>query len=167
MTQRQLNSEQLNFQKKMTQSWLLRLFLLFKIPLGFLAGMRVTELSQDRAISTVPFKWLNRNPFKSMYFGVQGMAAELSTGCIALMAIRGYSPSIAGIITGFEGKFFKQAKGKIHFTCEQGEAIFSAVDQCITTQEGQTVSVKTTGRTQDGTIVSEFNFIWSFKQRSK
>ncbi|MFY0624734.1 MAG: DUF4442 domain-containing protein [Reichenbachiella sp.] len=161
-----LNAEQSSFQKKMSNNFLLRLFLLFKIPLGFLGGMKVVSLTPEKAVTTIPFKWLNRNPFKSMYFGVQGMAAELSTGTIALMAIKGHTPSVAGIVTGFEGSFHKQAKDRVFFTCEDGTQIFQAIKKCIETQEGQTVKVKTVGKTKDGVVVSDFIFTWSFKQRS-
>ena len=35
---------------------------------------------KQKAIVTVRHKWFNQNPFKSMFWAVQGMAAELSTG---------------------------------------------------------------------------------------
>lgn len=160
-----LNKEQIAFKKKMSKPWLLRLFLLSKIPLGFLSGMKVIHLDQDKAVSTVGYKWLNRNPFKSMYFGVQNMAAELSTGAIALMAVQGQQPSIAGIITGSEARFHKQAKSRVYFTCGDGKILFEAVEACRYSDQGKEVTVHADGRTADGTLVSEFKFTWSFKKR--
>jgi hypothetical protein len=161
-----LTPTQETFRKKMTNPFLLRVFLLFKIPLGFLTGMKVIELNQEKAISTVNFKWLNRNPFKSLYFGVQCMAAELCTGAIALMAIYKVRPSVAGIVTGCEAEFVKQAKSRVYFTCENGKEIFAAVELCKNSDEGQIVKVKSVGKTKDGTTVSVFHFTWSFKRRA-
>ena len=151
----------------MTNPFLFRLYLLFKIPLGFLSGMKIAELNQHRSVSTVRYKWLNRNPFRSLYFGVQSMTAELCTGGMALMAIYKTQPSVAGIITSVEGEFLKQAKGRIHFTCEEGDKIFSAVEKCKASDEGQVVKVKSTGTMKDGTVVAVFYFTWSFKKRSR
>ena len=36
--------------------------------------------------STVKHRWINQNPFNSMYFAVQAMAAELSTGALVMIA---------------------------------------------------------------------------------
>ncbi len=127
--------------------------------------MKLIELSPDHAVSTIPFKWLNINPFKSTYFAVQSMAAELSTAALAMLAIEGKDPSIALIIINTEAEFPKKATDRIKFTCEDGPAFFEAVERCISTDEPTTVKAKTIGRMPDGTIVSTFHFTWSFKQR--
>ena len=100
-----------------------------------------------------------------MYFGVQAMTAEISTGFMAIMASLGHSPSVAVIVTGFEAKFYKQAKDRVYFTCEEGDKLFHAVEECLKTGNGIEATVTTKGHTTDGTIVSEFKFMWSFKQR--
>lgn len=155
------------FRKKMLNVWLFRSFALFKVPMGWLSGMRLTELTTERAVSTQPFKWLNKNPFKSTYFAVQSMAAELSTAAIGLLAIEGNSPSIATIIIDMKAEFPKKATGRVTFTCEDGQKIFEAVERAKTTGEASTVTAKTVGTMADGTVVSRFEFTWSFKQRSK
>ncbi|MEQ8533794.1 MAG: hypothetical protein RIB86_18210 [Imperialibacter sp.] len=95
------------------------------------------------------------------------MAAELSTASIALLAITDRSPSVATIIVDLKAEFPKRATGKTTFTCEDGQRIFDAVELAISSGQPQTVTAKTTGTLQDGTIVSVFHFTWSFKQRSK
>ncbi|WP_109830966.1 DUF4442 domain-containing protein [Reichenbachiella versicolor] len=167
MTMRQLNPKQSAFHRRMINPFIFRSFLLTKIPLGFLCGMKLTHLDTTKSVSTVPFKWLNFNPFKSMYFAVQSMAAEISTGVMAIMASIGYNPSVAVIVTGFKAKFHKQAKDRVFFICEDGEKLFSAVNKAIETKQGIEVTIHTTGRTSDGTIVSEFDFTWSFKERNR
>ena len=64
-------------------------------------------------------------------------------------------------------KYLKKATGNVSFKCEDGEDIFNAVDKAISTKKGVEVEVKTIGTLEDGTVVSEFYFTWSFKQRRK
>ncbi len=161
-----LSPAQQTFQRKMLNPVTFRFFLLFKLPLGFLSGMKVMELTTEKSVSTVNYRWLNRNPFKSLYFGVQCMAAELCTGALSLMALYKVRPSIAGIVTGIEAEFVKQARSRVFFTCENGKEIFEAVEKCKTSDEGQVVRAKSLGKTKDGTTVSVFYFTWSFKRRS-
>jgi hypothetical protein len=162
-----LNTAQKAYIKKVSNPFAFRVWTLMQVPLGFIAGMRLIELSPAKASSSLPFKWLNQNPFKSIYFAAQSMAAELSTAVLAITAIQGHKPSVATIIVDLEAEFVKKATAKTTFTCEEGPAIFEAVNKCITTGEAVTVKAKTIGRMPDGTIVSTFWFTWSFKQRSK
>lgn len=129
--------------------------------------MKVTALAADHATTTVAHRWLNQNPFRSMYFAVMAMTAELSTGALALMAIEGIKPSVALIIVGMEGEFIKRANSRVDFTCSSGHQVFDAVAKCLSTGEAETVKLKTEGKTADGTVVAVFHFTWSFKQRKQ
>lgn len=162
-----LSPLQARYRKRMLNAWIFRTFLLFKIPLGWASGMKVIELEQEHATTTVAHRWLNQNPFRSMYFAVMTMAAELSTGAIALMAIEGIKPGIASIIVGMEGEFVKRATSRVKFTCSEGNHVFEAVERCIQSGESETVKLRTEGKTADGTLVAVFHFTWSFKQRKK
>jgi len=161
-----LSAAQLRFRKKMLNRWLFGFYTLLNVPAGWLAGMRLQHLDLDKAKTTLPFKWLNKNPFKSTYFAVQSMAAELSTASIALLAIAGRQPTVATIIIDLKAEFLKKATDKITFTCEEGHQIFDAVEKAVKSGKPSTVTVKTTGTMPDGTVVSVFYFTWSFKQRS-
>tara|TARA_B100000686_G_scaffold217657_2_gene224753 strand:+ start:2068 stop:2577 length:510 start_codon:yes stop_codon:yes gene_type:complete len=163
------------YQKKFKREWLnpfaFSFYFFLNVPMGWLSGMKLKELSEKKCISKVPFRWYyrwqNMNPFKSMYFAVQCMAAELSVASIAALAVKGIKPSIAFIITKMSSKYLKKATGNVSFKCEDGEDIFNAVDKAISTKKGIEIEVKTIGTLEDGTVVSEFYFTWSFKQRSK
>ncbi|MEO1253659.1 MAG: thioesterase [Bacteroidota bacterium] len=135
------------------------------LPMGWLAGLRVRELDENKCTTSVPFKYLNKNPFKSTYFAVQSMAAELSTATPCLLAVTGKNPSVAFIIVEIKASFSKKATGRVYFNCEDGSKAFDAVEKCIQSKEASEASFKTIGRMKDGTIVSEFEFTWSFKQR--
>ena len=56
----------------------LNLFLVFNLPSAYLCGVRVQWIDQEKCHVGVRHKWINKNPFKSMFWAVQGMAAELS-----------------------------------------------------------------------------------------
>ena len=152
---------------KLTNPFLMRLFLIAKLPLGFVAGLRVKSINESRCETTVPFGWRTQNPFRSTYFAAQSMAAELSTGALAMVATELAPDSVALLITGMDAQFGKKATATTTFTCESGADIFAAVAETCRTGEAATATVETVGRLPDGTEVSRFHFTWSFKKRSK
>ena len=68
--------------KRLFISWRYFFFLVTKLPMCLLAGVKVNKLSEQESATTVPYNFINKNPFNSMYFAVQAMAAELSTGTL-------------------------------------------------------------------------------------
>lgn len=152
--------------RRMLNPWLTRVFMLFKMPLGFFAGLRVQALDERRCQTSLPYGWRSTNPFRSIYFAAQSMAAELSTGAVAMLAVEAAPVPMAMLITGLEAEFSKKAASETTFTCEDGKEIFAAVREAVATGESVTVDAKTVGRMPDGTEVSRFVFTWSFKARS-
>ncbi|MEM9895788.1 MAG: DUF4442 domain-containing protein [Bacteroidota bacterium] len=140
-------------------------FLMVKLPMGWLAGLRVDTLNNQECITTIPFKRLNKNPFQSIYFAVQSMAAELSTASACLLAIEGKKPTVAFIIVDMKATFHKKATNRVFFTCNENQKAFTAVEECIKTGESSQATFKSIGKMGNGTVVSEFEFTWSFKQR--
>ena len=59
----------------------INMFTFMKLPSAWWCGVRLQYIDEKKATTTVKHKWINQNPFKSMFWAVQGMAAELST-CI-------------------------------------------------------------------------------------
>ncbi|MEO9477755.1 MAG: DUF4442 domain-containing protein [Cyclobacteriaceae bacterium] len=143
-----------------------RLHLLKNLPMGLLAGLKIENVTKEACTTSVPFKWLNKNPFKSMYFAVQSMAAELSTATTCLVATLGHQSSIAFIIVDCKAQFLKKATEKVYFTCSDADQAFDAVKKCQESDEAVIKTFKTTGKQKDGTVVAEFEFTWSFKRRS-
>lgn len=142
------------------------MYLLYKLPAAFFSGVRVRELTEEKCITSVPYKWLTQNPFRSVYFASLAMAAEMSTGAIALSNAYRRKPSISMLVTKMEATYFKKATGTIFFTCEQGKEIASIIDEAVETGEGKNVIAKSTGKNKSGEIVAEFLFTWSFKIKS-
>lgn len=142
------------------------LFAFFKLPSAWWCGVRLKSYDEEKAVVTVRHKWFNQNPFKSMFWAVQGMAAELSTGIMVSSQIRECGENISMLVANNNGNFSKKATGKITFTCEDGKKIKEALDQTIATGEGQTFWMKSVGINEEGIIVSTFNFEWTVKLRA-
>ncbi len=139
---------------------------MFKLPSAFLCGVRLKDLTNDKAVVTVTHKWINQNPFKSMYFAVQSMAAELSTGALVIKRIQECGSPIYMLVTNHQGRFTKKAVGKIRFVCEDGNLINEVIEQAIKINEGQTVIMKSVGIDESGEQVSVYEFEWSLKLKS-
>ena len=138
-------------------------YLLFKLPSAYLTGVRVQDLTDDFVIATVKLKWINKNPFQSMYWAIQGMAAELTTGILVMKHIASSGQKISMLVTHQTADFYKKATGKITFTCNDGKEIAEAIAQTIKTKEGQTFTLTSNGINEDGLKVSSFSFQWSVK----
>lgn len=161
----ELNPQQQKLASQLKKSFLFASYLFLRLPMGWVAGLRVREFTTERCVTSVPFKRLNKNPFRSTYFAVQSMAAELSTAANCLIAIEGHQPSIAFIIVDLKATFLKKAVDRIFFTCKDGNKAFEAVERCVNSGEAETATFTTIGTMADGTVVAEFEFTWSFKQR--
>lgn len=141
-------------------------FTFFKLPSAWWSGVRLRYLDKEKAVSSVTYKWFNQNPFNSMFWAVQGMAAELSTGAMVSDQIRDSGRKISMLVANNNANFSKKATGKITFTCKDGALIRKALDQTIATGEGQTFWMKSEGVNEDGELVSTFNFEWSVRLKN-
>jgi Domain of unknown function (DUF4442) len=140
-----------------------RLFLLSKLPSAFFAGVRVIDADENNCTVKVPYKWFSQNPFKSTYFACLSMAAEMSTGVLALAHIHKRQPPVSMLVLKVEGSFFKKATGVTIFTCTDGLMIRQVIEEAISTKEGRTVTARSYGRNEAGETVAEFIVTWSFK----
>ena len=144
----------------------LNFFLLFKLPAAYLTGVRTTYLDSNKCIATVKFRWINQNPFNSIYWAVQGMAAELTTGVLLLTKIKESSRNISMLVAQNKGSFSKKATGKITFTCNEGNLVDKVISEAIKTGEGQTIIMNSVGINSDGFEVSNFSFEWTIKLKT-
>lgn len=144
----------------------LNTFLLFKLPSAFICGVRVKEITPDKCVATVKHRWINQNPFNSMYFAVQAMAAELTTGALVMHSIQQSGKKISMLVANNRSTFSKKARGRITFTCTDGQLIQSAIAAAIATGEGQTIWMKSVGIDEKGDVVSQLEFEWSVKVKA-
>ena len=141
-------------------------FTAIKLPSAFLCGVRTKVLNNAQCITTVKHKWINQNPFKSMFWAVQGMAAEFSTGALMIAKIQESGKKVSMLVTSNNATFTKKATGHITFTCIDGLKASEILEKAISTGEGQTFWMQSIGTNQDGVVVSTFNFEWSVKVKS-
>lgn len=141
-------------------------FLFFKLPSAFWCGVRLKSISDENCIVTVKHRWFNQNPFKSMYFAVQAMAAELSTGALVMNKIKKSGLNISMLVVNNKATFTKKATGRIMFTCNDGYLIEETIQKAISTNQGQTIWMKSIGINGKGEQVSELDFEWTVKLKS-
>ncbi len=140
-----------------------KFFFLLKLPMAFLAGLRISKLQNEECVVRVKYNYLTKNPFKSMYFACQAMAAELSSGMLCFKATEGQNMAL--LVVGMEAKYTKKAVGTINFTCSDGPQIQATVQKALESGKGEAVTVKSVGVDEAGDAVAEFQFTWSFKKR--
>jgi hypothetical protein len=160
-----MNTNATKFLKLIKHPIKYRMFLFYKLPAAFFSGIRIIDADETECTVSVPFKWLTQNPFRSTYFASLAMAAELSTGVLAMMHVYKRKPPISMLVTKMEANYFKKAIGKTIFVCEEGKQISDVIEEIILAGESKSVTVKSVGKNKDGEIVAEFFFTWSFKMK--
>ena len=154
-----------SFQQKVLTPIFFKLFLIFKLPLAFVAGVKLKSLDHLHSKVQLKYSYLNKNPFKSIYFAALSMAGELASGILAASFTYNNIPRISMLVIGVKIEFSKKAVGVINFTCNQGKEIQDCINKCIITKEGQSIDITTTATDQEGDIVAIFNIRWSFKSK--
>lgn len=142
-----------------------KIFLLQNLPLAFFVGLKIDSINETHAAVAVKMKWLNKNPFRSIYFAVLSMAAELSTGVLAFGNIYKRDVGVSMLVAKIEGEFYKKAIGKIVFTCVDGKLIEATINKAIETGEGLTIICVSEGKNEAGDVVALFKFTWTFKRK--
>jgi len=141
------------------------LFLLIKLPIGFFAGLRLIEATPLKAIVCIKYQYITKNPFRSIYFACLAMAGELASGTLGLVYTMGLLPEVSMLIVKMEADFIKKGKGKVYFTCTDGELMEKAANETRATGEPRTVVSTSIGRDVNGCEIARFKFTWSFKAK--
>lgn len=144
----------------------LRLYLLSKLPLAFMAGLRIDQMDEGGTKVSVPFNYFTKNPFRSIYFAPLSMAAELSSGLLAMSAIGRTEVPVSMLVLSMRAEYIKKAKTRIFFHCNDGQKINEAVFQSVLSNEGQTVESISIGIDENGNVVARFWFTWTFKSKN-
>ena len=144
----------------------LKLFFLKRLPMAFMAGLRVPHVDEEQASVSVSMGYLTKNPFRSIYFACLAMAAELSTGILAMNAIEQSGHKFSVLVVGLEAEFTKKAVGEITFQSKDGGAMISTVQQCLEKNEAGKCTATSIGTNEAGETVAEFTITWSFKPKT-
>ena len=115
-----MNNDAGNFLQLINNPFRVRLFLFLKLPSAFFSGVRVLTADEKICAVSVPYKWFSKNPFKSTYFACLSMAAEMSTGVLAMAHLYNRIPAVSLLVLKVQGNFNKKAVSRIVFICEEG-----------------------------------------------
>ena len=140
-------------------------FLFFKLPSAYWSGVRVKSIDNNECVVSVKLNWFNKNPFKSIFWAVQGMAAELSTGMLVSKQINDRKINVSMLVISSSSNFYKKAVGRIKFNCVEGselKKIFDSLDEKNPTNK---IIMFSKGIDEVGDVVSDFKFEWSFKRK--
>ncbi len=154
------------FKRIITTPILFKFFSVKNLAAAVWAGLKIQQFDKDSCVVRTKLSWFNQNPFRSMYFAVEAMAAEMSSGMLAYAQVHKRKPAVSMLVEKVEATFVKKATGTIYFTCEDGAAMEAAVDETVRTGEGVKLLSKSVGKNEDGVTVAEFTFTWSFKAKS-
>lgn len=164
---KRMNDNIAAFIKLMKHPFKFRMFLFSKLPSAFFAGVRIKDMDKKKCIVTVPYKWFSQNPFRSTYFACLSMAAEMSTGALAMAYLYKRKPMVSMLVTKVDSEYFKKAVGKTIFTCNDGELFETAIQEAVSTGEPRVVKAKSTGKNKNDETIAEFYITWSFKVKNK
>ena len=152
-----------NYLNKTNNNFFFRLFLLKNMPIAWLSGLKIDIVTLDTASVFIKFGFLNQNPFKSMYFACQAMAAEMTTGLLAMGHIEDHSENVSMLVLDFHASFSKKAVGKVKFISSDGLLVKKAIQKSIDTRQGVSCSMESKAYDSHGDCVSTYKILWSFK----
>ena len=160
-----MNPQFNRFKSLITNPLKFKFFLLSKLPAAFFAGLSIKEFNEDLSVVRVKHSWWTQNPFRSMYFAVEAMAAEMASGMLVFGQVYGRQPSISMLVVKMEVEFLKKATGVILFSCDEGQKIKEQIAQTIKDKEGKTFICTSIGKNEFGETVAIFNITWSVKSK--
>ncbi len=161
------DKNQKDFFNRIRQPLKFRLFLLKNLPAALFSGVSLVAASPERSIISVPYRWFTRNPFRSTYFACLSMAAEMSTGILAMSCVYRLQPAMSLLVIGMEGNFYKKATGITSFICEEGNQVRQVVKEAAKSGMPQTIKIRSLGVNEKQEPVAEFYITWSFKSKLK
>lgn len=159
-------SSQQSFFKMILHPVRMRIFLCWYLPSAFFSGVRPVKADESSCTVRVPYRWFTRNPFRSTYFACLAMAAEMSTGVLALSLLYRQTPAVSMLVTDLHAEYFKKAVDITYFTCSDGLGFKSVIEQAMKDGLPHTFTAATVGYTAKGEKVASFRITWSFKTKS-
>ena len=143
------------------------IFLLTKLPAAYFCGARLKSINSNECNVKITLNWFNKNPYRSMFWAAQGMAAELTTALMLTDKINKSGYDISMLLISSKSNYYKKATGTIVFNCSEGNNMDEMMNKLISSNIPQTIILSSRGVNQNKVKVSEFIFEWSLKIREK
>ena len=141
------------------------LYTFFNLPSAWWSGVRVTSFDDNVAEVSVRHRWVNQNPFGSIFWAIQGMAAELSTAIFVMREIKKTGYPVSMLVINNKATFKKKARRLIKFQCNQGLEVAKVVQNAVDNNEAKKITLKSVGKDTVGDEVSAFEFEWTIKRK--
>lgn len=154
-----------NFARLVLNKWRMKLYMLTKLPLALVAGLRVDRYDAGGASVSVPYRYITKNPFRSIYFAPLSMAAELSSGLLALEAVQQAARPVSMLVLEMRATYLKKARNRITFHCNDRKELRETVAAALNNGQAQTYISVVEGVDLQGITVARFEIIWTFKQK--
>lgn len=138
----------------------MRLWMLRSLPMALPVGLAIESIDERHCRVRLPYRpWL-RNPFRSLFWAVMGMAAELCSGALVYAYASGTGCKF--ILAGMSGRFHRKVTGKSYYICEAGDVIRQHL-QTLTPLADTTIDLPVVVRDTSGEIVADFVFTWQLR----
>lgn len=150
------------------ETWNLRLFGLWKIPLLWFVRPSVIRITEQGCVIRIPLTRRTRNHLGSMYFGVLCVGADIAGGLVAMNLIQQGGNRVSLIFKEFRAEFLKRPEGDVHFTCNDGPAIAALVTRATESGERENLPVIVTATVPSkpgDEPVARFELLLSLKRR--
>ena len=157
------NDKALQFVNGANSTFKFKTLMFFQIPLIWFSGIRVNLFNRNKCVIKLPFTRRTKNPFQSVYFAAQCMAAELSTGLLMMAETLETGKKCSMLVTDMKANFIKKANMDIYFTCDPQSIIVDAINLSLQTKEPVKIKLLSEGKMMDGALVANFEFEWSLK----
>jgi hypothetical protein len=151
--------------QRLQNRWQLRFWMLKHLPMGLLSGMYIESLGEEGCKVVLKDRWWIRNPFRSVFWAVMSMAAEMSTGALMYAYVSG--SKLQFILVQMEAKFFRKAKGKSSYFCYSGQDVLRWMQNIEDTGDTSVVILPVVARDEDNQILAEFKFYWQLRKPIK
>ena len=155
---------------RLRDTFYLRAFGFFKVPLLYFTRPTVVELTEKRCAVKIALTRKTKNHLNSMYFGTFAVGADCAGGLMAMKHIRAHGDQVSLIFKDFQAHFLKRAHADVLFTCEDGEGIRDLIQKAMKTGERQSMPVHvvaTVKADQGDEPVAKFVLTLSVKRKKK
>ena len=139
----------------------INIFTFFNLPSAWWSGVRVEKITSVTCDVKVHLSWINKNPFNSMFWAIQGMAAELSTSVLIMQEAKDLEIKISMLVINNKANFTKKAKGELVFSCRPSDSIKNTFQKLLETKNPQKLWLQSRGTDEQGDTVSTFDFEWT------
>ena len=163
LDRRELTKDAKRFQKIFTSPPLFRAALVAKVPLLLFTGARVDELDLEHCQIHLPFGWINKNPFGSMYFASIMMCSEAVTGGLVMLHDENRDNDFVTIVKSISGDFDRAAYSDMTFVCDEGDKVDGLFERALDATDRVEETLLVEGIDDDGEHCSTAEVTWSIR----